>query len=262
MKLSIITISYNDAEGLRKTLQSAAAQTCMDFEHIVVDGGSCDNSVEVIRQYPHVAQWVSEPDKSVYNAMNKGIAMVTGDYLLFLNGGDIFDSDSVVQRIYEAEPWADVVACRERYSSGQIYIPPTPEELTYDYFTGWTLMHQSTFIRKDAFDRFGLYREDYRIVSDWEWFLSALIVHNCSYQNLDFICALFDQSGVSNSARHLQLQQKERQQVFDSVLPRVYPLHVELEELRAVKREFEHLKNGKFGPIVKIFLKLKANKKR
>ena len=137
MKLSIITINYNNAEGLRKTLASVASQTYADIEHIIVDGGSTDGSVEIIREYAvneairlegnkairqessedndtvpnrpiaqspdrHEIRWVSEPDKGIYNAMNKGIRMATGEYIQILNSGDILAADDVTERMMAA----------------------------------------------------------------------------------------------------------------------------------------------------------------
>lgn len=114
MTLSIITINYNNAEGLRKTLASVASQTYAEIEHIIIDGGSSDNSVEVIREYesslalsPHrlIAsrlKWVSEKDTGIYNAMNKGIRMATGEYCQFLNSGDMLAADDVTERMMAA----------------------------------------------------------------------------------------------------------------------------------------------------------------
>ena len=88
-KVSVITISYNNAEGLRRTIESVVAQNYSDYEYIIIDGGSTDNSRQIIESYAdHISYWVSEPDKGVYNAMNKGIAQATGEYLHFLNSGD------------------------------------------------------------------------------------------------------------------------------------------------------------------------------
>ena len=109
MKLSIITINYNDAIGLQKTLNSTISQLCIDFEHVIVDGASPDNSVEVIENYAAEASvngikvtWVSEKDKGIYNAMNKGIKMASGEYIQILNSGDCLAADTVVADMYSA----------------------------------------------------------------------------------------------------------------------------------------------------------------
>ena len=93
-KVSVITISYNNAEGLRRTIESVVAQNYSDYEYIIIDGGSTDNSLQIIESYAsHISYWVSEPDKGVYNAMNKGIAQAKGEYLHFLNSGDCYDEN-------------------------------------------------------------------------------------------------------------------------------------------------------------------------
>ena len=116
MKLSIVTINYNNAEGLRKTLASVASQTYADIEHVIVDGGSTDESVEIIREYArangahagsltnncHQIHWLSEPDNGIYHAMNKGIRMATGEYIEILNSGDILAADDVTERMMAA----------------------------------------------------------------------------------------------------------------------------------------------------------------
>ena len=100
MKYSIITVNYNNKNGLEMTIKSVLGQTCKDFEYIIIDGGSTDGSVEVIKKYAsRIDYWVSEPDKGVYNAMNKGIRKATGDYLNFMNSGDAYHSTSALEII-------------------------------------------------------------------------------------------------------------------------------------------------------------------
>ena len=121
MKLSIITINYNDATGLKKTLDSVAKQTSCNFEHIIIDGASTDGSVEIIREYESTLasslsplasnlKWLSELDKGIYNAMNKGIKMATGDYLLFLNSGDCLVDDEVVEHFVLCDNREDIIS--------------------------------------------------------------------------------------------------------------------------------------------------------
>ena len=110
MPLSIITVNLNNLKGLRKTIDSIISQTWRDFEWIIIDGGSTDGSRELIEQYQeHFAYWCSEPDKGVYNAMNKGIAKAKGVYLNFMNSGDVFYSNDTLERVFESSPCADMV---------------------------------------------------------------------------------------------------------------------------------------------------------
>ena len=295
MKLSIVTINYNNAEGLRKTLESVAAQTNRHFEHIIVDGSSADGSVNVIKEYESTIKqsvtidqstiqlkWVSEKDKGIYNAMNKGIEIASGkrvvnsfnrselvedknkelpEYLLFLNGGDALENAEVVENFYKADIKTDIATGIEKEINGHLIYPKKEEELSYSFFYDDTLMHQSTFIRRDAFERFGMYNEGNRIVSDWEWFFNAIMKRDASYEPLDFVVALFDGEGISNSKRVLQSHNEEREGVRQRIMPRVRRDYSELKRLERVEKEYEYLKNGKMGWIVRMLLKLKAIKK-
>lgn len=264
MKLSIITICYNDSDGIIKTLESVVAQSCYNFEHIIVDGGSTDISPMLIRNYakesPFTVHWISEPDSGIYNAMNKGVKMSHGDYLLFLNSGDVLYDPEVVKRFYESKVVADIATGTEVMPDGTKILPPNDNRLTYDFFYEDTLLHQSTFIRKDAFERFGPYREDYRIVSDWEWFFRAIIRDGATYQPLDFIVAVFNDGGISNNPDYGLLHKNEREQVHTEILPRVRSDYFELQRLRKVELEYKFLKNGRLGFIVKLLLAIKSLK--
>lgn len=274
MKLSIITINWNNAEGLRRTLESIAAQTNRNFEHIIVDGGSTDGSVDVIKEYESTIKqsvtihqstnqlkWVSEKDKGIYNAMNKGIRMAKGEYLLFLNSGDALENAEVVENFYKADIKTDIATGIEKETNGHLIYPKKEEELSYSFFYDDTLMHQSTFIRRDAFERFGMYNEGNRIVSDWEWFFNALIRQNASYEPLDFVVALFDGDGISNSKRVLKAHNEEREGVRQRILPRVRRDYNELKRLERMEKEYVYLKNGRMGWVVRLLLKVKVLKK-
>ena len=110
IKLTIITINFNHAEGLKRTIDSIVNQTFTDYEWIVVDGGSTDGSKELIEQYKdHFAWWCSEPDKGVYNAMNKGITHAMGEYINFMNSGDIFATPTILEEIFSTPRTADIL---------------------------------------------------------------------------------------------------------------------------------------------------------
>lgn len=274
MKLSIVTINYNNAEGLRKTLESVAAQTNRHFEHIIVDGGSADGSVDVIKEYESTIKqsvtidqstiqlkWVSEKDKGIYNAMNKGIRMAKGEYLLFLNSGDALENAEVVENFYKADIKADIATGIEKRPNGKFDYPRKEEELCYSYFYNDTMLHQSTFIRRDAFERFGMYNENNRVASDWEWFFRAIIKENASYAPLDFVVADFEGNGISATSDNTELRAVERKRVHDAIVPRVSRDYHELKRLQKVEEEYTFLKNGKLGWIVRLLLKMKRLKK-
>ena len=101
MKLSIITVNFNDAEGLERTIKSVVSQTFCDYEFIIIDGGSTDGSIEVINKYEsYIDYWASEPDGGIYPGMNKGLRQAKGEYLNFMNGGDCYHSPDVLQNIF------------------------------------------------------------------------------------------------------------------------------------------------------------------
>ena len=269
MKLSIITINYNNAEGLRKTLASVASQTYADIEHVIVDGGSTDGSVEIIRQYVcangaqgggsqtcrtgqtsrtkvcHQIRWISEPDKGIYNAMNKGIRMATGEYIEILNSGDILAADDVTERMMaalasyseqcerstgEAElqqsdlPTILYGNMIKEYPDGHRVVDRcqakdyTPE--SFYYFYRGTLNHDCAYIRRDLFEKYGLYNEDMKICSDWEWYVRAIVLggEKTVYTNIDV--TIFDMTGISESnGKNRELIQKERREYLESILP-------------------------------------------
>lgn len=263
MRLSIITINLNNRDGLQKTIDSVICQTFKDFEWIIIDGGSTDGSKELIEQYSkHFSYWVSEPDKGIYNAMNKGIDMASGDYLLFLNSGDILAGTQVVKYFVNAGVCADIASGIERTTNGTLIYPKSENGLTYDCFYNDTLCHQSTFIRRDAFKKYGKYREDYRILGDWEWFFRAIIRDNASYQSLNFEVAIYDCNGISNSQVLMEWQEIERARGHQEILPRLQSEYEELQILRSIKEEYDHLKSGRFGIFVKAFLRIKQLKKK
>lgn len=269
MKLSIITINYNNAAGLKQTLDSVAMQDCTDFEHVIVDGASTDDSVDIIRAYSQLPianrykiTWLSEPDTGIYNAMNKGIKMSHGEYLLFLNSGDAFADGSVVANFYKANISEDIATGIEKRPNGKLSYPKQENELTYSYFYDDTLLHQSTFVRKDAFERYGMYNENNRIVSDWEWFFRVIIIENATYRPLDFVVADFEGDGMSMSTKYRLILVEESERVHNNMLPRLQPDYFEFKRLKQVELEYKFLKNGKFGWIVRLLLRLKNNKRK
>ncbi len=266
MKLSIITINRNNAAGLRDTMQSVVSQISRDFEYIVVDGASTDDSVEVIKElaplFGEGLKWISEPDSGIFSAMNKGIRMAEGTYCLFLNSGDSLYDNKVVEDFIQFDGDEDIISGREYLPQrGQVCEPPQPEMLTYDYFVDNVLLHQSTFIKRELLLHHGGYSECYRIVSDWEFWMKALVQYNATYKVFPRIVANYDVEGISNQQKYINLKLAEEKDALQITLPRVYPNSVELRELRQFKKEYEYLKNGKTGWLVKLAVWLKRRKK-
>lgn len=221
-KISIITINYNNLEGLKKTVASVINQTWKEFEYIVIDGGSTDGSAAFIEsQNENIDYWVSEPDKGIYNAMNKGIAKATGEYLLFLNSGDdLNDIKSLEENHIHLEEKEIIYFDINVEGDGIFFVKKCPAIMSFSYLYHETLPHQSTFIRKELFEKIGYYDEDIKIVSDWKFFIVALIKHNATYKHIDAVFSTFYLDGISflenySNDRNLVLNEYFSQYVSD-----------------------------------------------
>lgn len=219
MKLSIITINYNNLEGLKRTYESVVSQTCQDFEWIIIDGGSTDGSKEFIEEHQNkFSYWCSEPDKGIYNAMNKGIAKATGEYLQFLNSGDNLVDDKVIED-FLALDWKEDVILGDAIIDGdekEIKIHPDEENLDFDFLRCGGICHQASFTKKTLFDLYGGYDEQLKIVSDWKFFLEVLIKHNCSYRHWNRIIINYDVEGISSEPTNQQFHWNERLKVLQN----------------------------------------------
>ena len=236
MKLSIVTINYNNVEGLKKTLDSVANQVYREFEHIIVDGGSSDGSVPVIKsyeeriitnrvnnqtQYPLVS-WVSEKDSGIYNAMNKGIEIASGkrvvdtfnrselvedknkgyeeSYVLMLNSGDYFVDEHVIERMMSELDGTDIVQGNniEERTNG-IYRNRGYGKSDIDLFDIMKghFLHQASFCRRDLFERYGYFDESYKMSADTKFFMTCLGQNDASFKYVDIDVANYDMSGIS-----------------------------------------------------------------
>ncbi len=240
MKLSIITINYNNADGLRKTIQSVGSQTCQEFEYIIVDGASTDSSIEVIHSNfqtfePSNVKWLSEPDKGIYHAMNKGIRMAKGEYCLFLNSGDCLANDRVLQEVMSLGLEADIVAANAIFEKSALYeerLIISPETLrASDLILGY-LPHQATFIRRSLFADIHPYDESNKVVSDWAFFIEALLIHHKTYQHLQLFVARCETMGISNQPANNVLMEEEFHRNLQKIAPSLYDDFVELRKAR------------------------------
>lgn len=216
MKLSIITINYNNKEGLQKTIDSVVSQTWWDFEWIIIDGGSSDGSKELIAQYQqHFAYCCSEPDKGVYNAMNKGVDHAYGEYLLFLNSGDALYDKDVLQRVHDLKLDADIISGQiVRMDNNQLLRSYDESILKQLYYN--TLNHQGTFIKSSLFVNLR-YDETLKVVSDWKFWLDSIVWKNAKVKMIDLIIAKQDMTGISSV--HADQDKMERKQVLDEYFP-------------------------------------------
>lgn len=214
MKLSIITVNFNDAEGLERTIKSVISQTFHDYEFIIIDGGSIDGSVSVINQYEkYIDYWVSEPDGGIYSGMNKGLRRAKGDYLNFMNGGDCYHSSDVLEKIFALGSDADIIT--GTHAENGLRNVGEGGVTMLDLYK-WAIDHQASFIRRDVAKRHP-YDEKYRIVSDWKFFIEALIFENCSFYYTDTIVVDVDMKGISNT--NISLDMQERETVLRELFP-------------------------------------------
>lgn len=217
MRLSIITINYNNCDGLKKTIDSIVSQSTKDFEWIVIDGGSNDGSRELIEKCSsRISYWVSEPDKGIYNAMNKGIDQAHGDYLLFLNSGDWLYDNTSLERCFAHDFTADVMYgdCVFYYDNQKVK-HRYPSTLTFEFLYRSSLSHCSSFIKREVLAK-EHYNEEYKIVSDLEFWVKLAFLGG-SFCHLDEYVSVFDTTGIS-STNH-ELDNAERQHMLSQFVP-------------------------------------------
>lgn len=228
MILSIITINRNNAQGLEKTLESVTAQTCRDFEHIIIDGASSDESVSAIKEYAENSRsqvkWISESDSGIYNAMNKGIRMASGNYVQFLNSGDCLADAGVVEGMLNSlkdnafpsilygnmlKVFKDGKVLNDKCFAGQ--------DISFLGFYTGTLNHSSALIKRSLFEKYGFYDESLCIVSDWKWYLNAIALGEEKPVFTDIDVTLFDMNGISETNK--VLDKTERRKVLEESIP-------------------------------------------
>lgn len=217
MNISIITINYNNAEGLESTVCSVIGQKNIDYEYIIIDGGSTDGSVGVIEKHKaNIDYWISEKDRGIYHAMNKGVAQAHGEYCIFLNSGDTFYDNCVLERLANNNVVEDIVVGKILSDKGQAIFNPPQRPISLYYLYSGTVPHQSSFIKTDLLRQYP-YDENLKIVSDWKFFVQAIVLHNCSVRYIDEIIAQFDTNGVSTA--NPDKMWKEKEQVLATLFP-------------------------------------------
>ncbi|WP_100627178.1 glycosyltransferase family 2 protein [Algoriphagus formosus] len=208
MKVSLITVTYNSASTLQHTIDSIAEQYYSNIEYIIVDGNSSDETVSIIESNSHiVSKWISEPDKGLYDAMNKGIQMATGDIVGIINSDDFYHRPDALSRVVEgfSDPDVDCVFADIRFVS------PEDLEKTVRYYSSkrfnlgafsWGFMpaHPTFFTYRKNFEKFGGYKTDYKIAADFELLVRFLYKHQLSYRYLNFDLMKMRLGGVSTAS--------------------------------------------------------------
>ena len=240
-KLSIITVNYNNGDGLQRTMDSVFNQTFKDFEYIIIDGGSSDGSKALIEKNAGtLAYWVSEKDNGIYSAMNTGIAQAKGEYLLFINSGDELINNSILAEV------APELSAEDIIYGNVLFVKPDkttyrggfPGKLSFDFFAEYTLAHPATFIRTEVMNRMGRYDDTFKICADWKFFMDAVFKENVAYKSLDKTIARFYLDGISSQDAYAGIIREERTSVLQKEYPAFLEMYLELQELRRLKNNW------------------------
>ena len=208
--ITIVTINLNNKDGLKRTIESVVNQTCFDkVEYVIIDGGSTDGSVDVIKKYDdNIAYWCSEPDGGIFPAMNKSIEHINGDYVLYLNSGDILNKNNVIERVY-GELDKDIVYGNEYKVNNKRILARFPDNLNENFFKKSALPHQSTFIRAELLKERG-YSEKWKVLGDWSWLRERIMVDKVSYKHLNFPISDYDLNGFSTINQKLFFAERDK----------------------------------------------------
>lgn len=243
-KISIITINYNNLEGLKKTVSSVINQTWKGFEFIIIDGGSNDGSFKYIKDNEiFFDYWVSEEDRGVYHAMNKGIKKAKGEYLIFLNSGDHFYKKDVLKKYNSYLNNYDLIYFNQ-YVIGKTkkFVKTYPEKLSFAYFLKDNLPQQATFVKRELFNDVGLFKDDFKIVADWKFFIDCVCKYNKSYLYVNKTLTTFYLDGISSFTENMKVIYEEKQ----FVLKKDYSAYVlDLEEVLEYKTVINNLRKSR-----------------
>ena len=213
-QITVITINYNNRDGLKDTLESIHNQSCKDFQYIVVDGGSTDGSADLLNEYGKDTDvCIIEPDRGIYDAMNKGVKYADGDYVMFVNSGDRIADNDTMAKLKDLALNSDICFCkvRNRLEDGKycIWAPPSEDKLSVQ-FLRWNILHHPGALIKTELQKRIPYNINLRICADRQFFMQALINENASYETLDVILNEFAPAGTSGSnARQKMFEEDE-----------------------------------------------------
>jgi glycosyltransferase involved in cell wall biosynthesis len=250
IKLSVITINYNNAVGLEKTIESVISQNFKEYEYIVIDGGSNDGSKEIIESFTNkISYWVSEKDKGIYNAMNKGIQQAKGEYCLFLNSGDFLYNNKVLEEVFTINSTADIIYGNMLidWGNGKKTEGKMPDAITVQQMYKDTLWHPVSFIKRILFEKYGLYNEDYKMVADYDFFFKTIIANKISTKQIPLLISEYNVDGFSSKPENKIIEQEERKRVIHSYLSQ--------EEINYLEDIAQKEKQKKCNPIKSLFKK-------
>lgn len=214
VKLTIIIINYNNNSGLIKTIESIINQTWADFEFIIIDRGSTDESLTTIKKHSrHINYWISEVDNGTYDAMNKGIQLGEGEFVNFMDAGDYYYTNTILEEIHHKFKndvgilYGDAFCFNE---VGDHRVEKSPSKLTFSHFVSSGINLPASFIKRDLFFKYFLYNTEYKISSDWEFFIYVLCKRNEPYEYLQKTICYYDSSGILAIPENLHIYHQER----------------------------------------------------
>jgi glycosyltransferase involved in cell wall biosynthesis len=208
LKISIITVCYNSAEFIKTAIESVFSQNYADIEYIVIDGGSTDGTLDILNEYKNsISHLISEPDKGIYDAMNKGIALVKGDVVGILNSDDFYPNSNVITNVanmFNQNPDIDMLLGNVDFVSPNDLKKRVRFYSSVD-FSQWKLRfglmpaHPGAFIKKSAYNRIGQYKLGYRIAADFDMFIRLLLVNQCTFKKLNQCLVRMRMGGISTA---------------------------------------------------------------
>ena len=207
VKVSIITVVFNGAKYIRSAIQSILSQDYDNIEYIVIDGGSIDGTVDIVKEYQDkISVFISEPDEGIYDAMNKGIALATGNVIGILNSDDFYIDEFVIEKVVKEFEEKNV----DSVYADLVYVEPKNLNKTVRYYDsskfnpskfsyGWMPAHPTFFVKKDTYEKHGVFRTDLKIAADFDILIRFLLTHKISYSYMQEVLVKMRVGGVSTS---------------------------------------------------------------
>ena len=258
MKVTIITATFNSAKTLKHNLNSVANQTHRNIEHIFIDNCSTDGTLDMLQEYEHISKIVSEPDRGIYDAMNKGISLATGEIIGILNSDDYLAHENTI---------ADIVT-KFRNSSAEavygnlIYVHQNyPDKIKrvwvaggYDpklFYNGWTIPHPTMYVRREVYEKYGSYNDTYQWAADYEMILRLGLKNNINIQPIRdvIVYMLAGGSGNKDLGTRIKVNLEDRRAWQElGLTPKWYTLH--LKPIRKIWQYFMHYFSAKWLAII------------
>ena len=207
MKISLITVAYNSSATIRDTIESVLGQDYREVEYIIIDGASKDDTLDIIKSFgPRISNWISEPDHGIYDAMNKGVRIATGDVIGMINSDDFYYDETIlsqVARAFEDESidavFGNLIFVDPKDLKKKVRSYSSKDWHPGKFARGFMPAHPTFFVRRKYYEQFGLFKTDYKIASDYEMLIRLLYVHKLKYRYLPLTMVVMRKGGVSSN---------------------------------------------------------------